>query len=349
VVCFIVWISTVPATAQIPGIIEFVSSGKRQQGLALVELAHEMVVLGRDGSIRSIDPNSKSNVHLPRQKYTPIEMPELRNRLRAEFGPHFEVVTTKNYLVVQPKGRGDRWPRLFEQSHRSFKSYLSKRGVNVREGRFPLVAVVYPDQTAMQRALRAEKIDVSRVAGIYFNETNRIMTHDGGRLAQIAATVRHEAAHQSAFNSGVHSRITDTPKWITEGIGQLFETASMTQSQSASRVADRANAESMYLIKKDLSGLNEVHFHKAVMRLLSDDLMFDSERDVYKAYAVSWAMMFYLAERQPRDFAKLLNYTAKRPAFRNYERADRLKDFEQIVGHDPLEFSTRVRRFLESL
>jgi hypothetical protein len=226
---------------------------------------------------------------------------------------------------------------------------MSKRGVKVREGRFPLVAVVYPDQTAMQRAFREENIDVSRVAGVYFNETNRIMTHDGGRIATIASTVRHEAAHQSAFNSGVHSRVTDTPKWITEGIGQLFETASMTQSQSASRVADRANAESMYLIKKDLSGLNEVHFHKAVMRLLSDDIMFDSERDVYKAYAVSWAMMFYLAERQPREFATLLNYTAKRPAFRNYERADRLKDFEKIVGHDPLEFSTRVRRFLESL
>ncbi|MGB7347072.1 MAG: DUF1570 domain-containing protein [Pirellulaceae bacterium] len=340
---------TPTASAQTTGMVEFFSAGNRHQGMALIELAHEMIVLGRDGSIHSVDPTENGSVRRIRDDYEPMPVTELRNKLRAEFGPEYEVATTSNFLVVQPKGRDDRWPDLFEQSHRSFTSYMSRRGVNVREGRFPMVAVVYPDQKAMYMAFRDLDIDVSRVAGIYSNVTNRVMTHDGGHLSLIAATVRHEAAHQSAFNSGVHSRITDTPKWITEGIGQMFESPAMTSTQAGSRTSDRANADSIRVIKSKLSEQNEVHFHKTVVQLIGDDMLFDDDRTVDKAYAVSWAMMFYLAERQPNEFAKLMNYTAKRPAFRNYEKPDRIKHFEQIVGLNMLDFSKRVQWFLESL
>ncbi|QDT09320.1 DUF1570 domain-containing protein [Planctomycetes bacterium K23_9] len=342
------WIPS-DCSAQTTGMVEFFSAGKQHQGMALVELAHEMIVLGRDGSIHSVDPRKGNNVRRIRDAYEPMPVTELRNQLRAEYGPEYEVTSTKNFLVVQPKGRGDRWPQLFEQSHRSFTAYMTKRGVNVREGRFPMVAVVFPDQQAMYREFRKLKIDVSRVAGVYSNESNRVLTHDGGHLSLIAATVRHEAAHQSAFNSGVHSRVTDTPKWITEGIGQMFESPAMTSRQSGSRASNRANTDSINLIRSTLSDRNEVHFYKAVVQLIGDDMLFDSDKTVDKAYAVSWAMMFYLAERQPREFAKWMNHTAKRPAFRNYEKADRIRDFEQIVGLNPLDFSKRVQWFIESL
>jgi hypothetical protein len=274
---------------------------------------------------------------------------QIRNELRAEFGRDFEVLATRNFLVVQPRGRGKRWANLFEQSHRSFVSYMSKRGVDVREGRFPMVAVVFPDQRAMYDEFQKLKIDVSRVAGLYSNNTNRVMTHDGGRIDVIAATVRHEAAHQSAFNFGVHSRVTDTPKWITEGIGQMFESAAMTDSRPGSQIRDRVNRESMRYIQAHYEGRNDPKFSASVFRLIGDDTMFQDNGTIDAAYAVSWAMMFYLAERQPKQFAAILNHTATRPPFRPYPRSERVRDFEKIIEVESFEFSKRVSWFLRSL
>lgn len=337
-----------PLHGQSPAIVEFFAGGKLQTGLPLVDYAHELVVIGRDGWMHSIDPREPAaKVRHIEGQYTVASVAEMRNNLRAEFGPKFEVLTTKNFLVVQPKGRGDRWPRTFEQSHRAFITYMDKRGVRIRNGRFPLVAIVFPDEQAMYAEFRRLKLDVSRVAGLYSGDSNRVMTHDGGRSSFIAATVRHEAAHQSAFNFGVHSRVNDTPRWISEGVGQMFEPSAMSSPLASSRLAERINRDSLDYINSKFQGRNDPRFAEAVMQLISDDTMFENEKQIEEAYAVSWAMMFYLAERQSKSFAGILNHTAARPPFQTYSRAERLKDFERIIGEDPLEFSRRVSWWLE--
>ncbi|MEM7316877.1 MAG: DUF1570 domain-containing protein, partial [Planctomycetota bacterium] len=193
------------------------------------------------------------------------------------------------------------------------------------------------------------KIDVTRVAGLYSVNSNRVMTHDGGQLSMIAATVRHEAAHQSAFNSGVHSRVNDTPRWITEGIGQMFEPSAMTGSPGSSRLAERINRDSLAYIEAKFTDRHDVKLSQTVMQLISDDTMFEHQKQIDEAYAVSWAMMFYLAERQPKEFAKYLNHTAARRPFVEYNRAERLRDFKRIVGIDTFEFAKRVSWFLQSM
>ncbi len=338
------------AQAQTAGLVEFFAGGKLHQGVPLVDLANQMIVMGRDGSLFSLDPHSdEARIQPIAGRYKPVSAVELRNQLRAEFGRDFEVLSTQHFLVVQPRGRGDLWPNLFEQSHRSFLSYMSKRGVTTRTGRFPMVAVVYPDQQSMYSEFRRLKIEAPRISGLYSNNSNRVMTHDGGRQASIAATVRHEAAHQSAFNSGIHSRVNDTPKWITEGIGEMFEPPAMTQPRGGSRRSDRVNRGSSQLIKTRYKGRRDIQFSRDVMQLVSDDTMFESEQQVNKAYAVSWAMMFYLAERHPTAFANILNHTTARPPFIDYPRASRVRDFERIVGADTMEFSKRVSSFVQSL
>ncbi len=335
--------------AQTPALVEFFSAGKAKRGLTLVELTNETVVLGRDGWLHTLEPDGRVRIRHVKGSYSPVTATEMRNDLRVEFGKDFEVLATKNFLVVQPRGRGKRWPNLFEQSHRSFISYMSKRGVKVREGRFPMVAVVFPDQKAMYDEFERLHIDVSRVAGLYSNSSNRVMTHDGGRIDMIAETVRHEAAHQSAFNFGVHSRVTDTPKWITEGIGQMFEPAEMTSSKSGLQARDRVNHDSMRWLRANYKDRNDTDFSESIFQLIGADTMFDHESSVDKAYAISWAMMFYLAERQPRQFAELLNHAATRPPFQAYKRADRIRDFEKLTGIESFEFSKRVGWFLQSL
>ena len=38
------------------------------------------------------------------------------------------------------------------------------------------------------------------------------------------ATIVHEATHQIAFNCGLHTRLSDCPRWFSEGIAEYFET-----------------------------------------------------------------------------------------------------------------------------
>ncbi len=338
--------------AQTTGMVEFFASGRLQKGLPLVELTHELVVIGRDGWMHSLDPRKpESQIRSLGEPYAPASIPEVRADLQTEFGRDFEVISTQNFLIVQPRGRGDRWARLFEQSHRGFITYMGKRDVHVRQGRFPMVAIVFPDETSMYQEFDKLNIEVKRVAGLYSGDSNRVMTHDGGRSSQIAATVRHEAAHQSAFNSGIHSRVNDTPRWITEGIGQLFEPAAMTDTRGASRLTDRVNQDSLRYLQTNFQTRKDqdVKFSEAVMQLISDDSMFENPKQIDDAYAVSWAMMFYLAERDPEAFAEILNHTAKRPPFQPYSRSHRLRDLERISGADTFEFSKRVSWFLDSL
>ena len=347
--CLAIVASADSTEAKTPGMVQFYALGKIQKGIALVDYAHEMIVMGRDGWIHSIDPRQESSqVDRIDESYQPASVVEMRNGLRSEFGPNFEVVATRSFLVVQPKGRGDRWPEMFESSHRAFYDFMKKRGVDVRQGRFPMVAIVFPDQAAMYAEFRRLKIDATRVAGLYAGESNRVMTHDGGRSQSIAETVRHEAAHQSAFNSGVHSRVNDIPRWITEGVGQMFEPEAMTTGRSAT-IRDRVNRDSMQFISRKYTDRHDTRISDTMMSLVSDNSMFKDDDQIEEAYAVSWAMMFYLSERKPKAFARLLNHTASRPAFEEYSRQDRAKDFERIVGADIFEFSKLVSWYLKEI
>ena len=339
-----------PNDAAAPRLVEFHVGGRVQRGLRLITIGNESVIIGRDGWLHSLDPADAGNsIAAVQGQYSPISATQMRNQLRDEFGNRFEVVATKHFLVVQPNGRGPRWPDTFEQSHRAFLQYMRQRGVRIRQGRFPMVAIVFPDSQSMYAELARLEIDVSRVAGVYANNCNRVMTHDGGHLSETGATVRHEAAHQSAFNSGAHSRINDTPSWMTEGIGQMFEPAAMSDGRAGSQIRDRINRDSLDTIQKTYGDLSEPAFAETVRTLIRSDSMFADSAQVDRAYAVSWAMMFYLAEREPDTFAQLLNFTATRPPFQTYEPAEKFADFERIVGCDSWEFSQRVAWFLRSI
>ncbi|TWT87042.1 DUF1570 domain-containing protein [Neorhodopirellula pilleata] len=335
-----------------PRPVEFLINSQWQTGLHLVDSSTESLIMAKDGWLHTVDANKRTeNMRPTSERYQPASAMQMRNQLRAEFGRDFDVVATQNFLVVQPRGRGNRWPDMFENSHRAFVEFMTKRGVRVRKGRFPMVAVVLPDARAMYAELDRLKIDVSRVAGIYANRCNRVLTHDGGRLSDIAATVRHEAAHQSAFNSGVHSRVNDTPSWITEGIGQMFEPESLAGGivGSTHRIADRMNQESIRHLRNTLSLNRSDDMVRWVERLVDGDDAFRDQSSVHTAYAVSWAMMFYLAERDHTAFADVLHFTATRPPFENYRRGQRRIDFERIMGIDTVTFANRLTRYLNEL
>ncbi|MEM6365116.1 MAG: DUF1570 domain-containing protein [Planctomycetota bacterium] len=345
-----------------PGLVEFRVGPDLRRGIPIMDFSSEMIVLGRDGQLHTLAGREKATVREIDAKYQPATIVEMRGRLRSEFGRDFEVLSTNHFLVVQPRGRGKRWPDLFERCHRSFISYMSRRGINIRRGRFPMVAIVMPDAAAMYDELRRMDIRASRVAGIYARESNRVITHDGGHSQFIAATVRHEAAHQSAYNYNVHSRIVITPRWVTEGIGQMFEPENMIDGGSGMTYRDRVNQDSLdqlrsrFKIAGSRNAIRRVSrngsrqdFAVAVRDLVGSNGMFENPKTTGDAYAVSWAMMFYLAERKPKQFAAVLGGTSRRGTYQPYDRFARLRDFERWIESDIDTFAAKVEWFLKSL
>ncbi|WP_182868302.1 DUF1570 domain-containing protein [Rhodopirellula sp. JC639] len=336
-----------PAAA--PGLIEFTRGSDALLGIPIMDFPSELIVLARDGQLHTLTGKAKESIRTLDAAYQPATTMEMKVSLQKEYGREFEVVSTQHFLVVQPRGRGQRWPELFERSHRAFIAYMSRRGVKIRRGRFPMVAVVMPDSAAMYSELERMNVDVKRVAGIYARESNRVITHDGGHLRFIADTVRHEAAHQSAYNYNVHSRIVITPRWVTEGIGQMFEPEAMVRGQSGLHTRDRANQGSLQQIRVRYDGGRSPEFADAVRDLVGANAMFNNPQTTGDAYAVAWAMMFYLAEREPDQFAAVLSGTSSRGTYQPYDRLARLNDFERWVGTDIDQFAKKVSWFLKSL
>lgn len=341
-------IGSAPTTAQSIGMVEFFTGGKQFTGGLLYQSPSYAMVLGSDGRLHDLEGSDAAKLHDTGRPFRPESALRMRDKLRSEYGKNYDVVATNDFLVVQPVGRDDRWPNLFQTSHDAFVQYMDQRGVHVSKGNFPMVAIVSPDETAMRQEFKRQQIEVGRVLGVYHPHSNRVMTHDGNHHGQTYATVRHETAHQSGYNTGVHSRINDMPKWITEGVGQMFEPAGMTDRRRGISRADRVNQDSLAYLRQNHS--DRIRFFRDVQSLVRHDELFDGKpTQVGDAYSVAWAMMFYLGERDHRRFAALLNFTSTRQPFIEYPPSQRQNDFERIMGTSTEKFALQVHRFVGSL
>jgi hypothetical protein len=339
---------TTSSIAQPQKVVELNTGSETLVGLQLIEASNFYLLLATDGQLHQMQsPPHASTVRTLNLPFTPDSAVAMKAKLAREFGPRMEIVATKHFLVVQPKGRGKHWPDAFENLHRQFTQQMRLRGVDVRTGRFPMVAIVLPDRAALQAELDRQKIDGGNIAGVYITTSNRVYTYDGGLNEATAAVIRHEAAHQSAFNSNVHSRLNETPKWITEGLGMMFEPAAMSSGSSGgpTRDVDRQNADAMMVLRNRYSDRSK-SLAADLRRLISGDEMFLSSAEVADAYAISWLLMHFLAERKPAQFAAMLNHTATRPPLEKYSSAERVADFARIVGRSIEDTAIDIKVFL---
>ena len=158
-----------------------------------------------------------------------------------------------------------------------------------------------------------------------------------------AETIIHEAAHQSAFNTGVHGRFGDAPRWVIEGLGTMFEARGVWQSRSHPRLSDRVNRERLENYRRYAARRPK----DALAQLISSDRYFSSDPE--GAYAEAWALSFYLCEREPRQYMEYLAKTAALPSFGTYKSPQRLQDFTAVFGNDLVMLDARLQRFLAGL
>jgi hypothetical protein len=331
--------------------VDVLLRGTHVEGTPLVWTDGQAALLGRDGRLWSFAPEEAKQARQVSATFRGYSATELRSMLTRELGKSFEVSATGHYLVAHAPGQKDYWSRRFEDLYRSFAHYFTVRGFKLAEPEFPLVAIVFRNQQDFLRYAQREGANIgSQVLGYYSPASNRVSLFDvgGGKASaddwhRNADTIIHEATHQTAFNTGVHTRFGETPRWLAEGLGTMFEARGVWDSTHHTSRPERLNRGRLdrfktYVTRRPNGSLAE---------FVSSDRIFSD--DVDAAYAEAWALSFFLVETQPQKYSDFLARTARRPAFRAYPAPERLADFTAVFGKDLRLLEAHYLRFMEDV
>ncbi len=348
--CCAGWCFTTTCRAELPTSLIDVKIGQKQfSGRVAAANEQDCWLLHRDGRLSSFPMDDVTDFSEVEPRFRPFSSIDLRDRLKTEFGRDFEAKTTTHYIVVARKGAAERYAALFEQIYRQCHLYFVARGFRMDEPEFPLVAVVFPDQASFVKYCRAEGATPQPgVVGCYLTTSNRVALYDRAATGQssetgVDDTVIHEATHQVAFNTGIHSRIGQNPQWVVEGLATLFEADGVRVRGSAADIAQRINPERMQWFHK----YRQRRPAGSLEAFLRDDALF--KRAPLDAYSQAWALTFYLVESRPAEFARYLKTIAARDPLTRYDADARLNDFRDVFGKDLALIESGMLRFHDRL
>ena len=215
-----------------------------------------MFLLARDGQLVNFRPQEARDFQQSSPRFYSYTTGEVRSQLYREFGREFDVTGTGHYLVVHPRGQKDRWADRFERLYRSFYHYFQVRGFSLQEPEYPLIAIVFHNQEDYRRyAARTGSAPGANTLGHYDDWTNRISLFDvtagssSREWSRNAETIIHEATHQTAFNTGVHTRFAAAPRWLCEGLATMFEARGVWDWHARRTSDDRINRQQLAAFK----------------------------------------------------------------------------------------------------
>lgn len=133
----------------------------------------------------------------------------------------------------------------------------------------------------------------------------------------------HEAVHQLAYNTGIHSRYSQNPLWLVEGLATYFEAPSEGRWNGAGQI----NPNRLKLF------LDPMNRHIPLADLITDDTLFNlSGTKADMAYASTWALFYYLAWQQHEQLFDYIYLLSVRNTLADYPADQRIKDFETHFG-----------------
>jgi len=328
----------------------FLLDGKVVEGSPLYWADNYGAILSRDGRWFSLEPKKAEGLREVSNSFRPYSSSDLRGLLQQEFGNAFEVTGDGHYLIVYPKGQRDAWAPRFEELYRSFLQYFTARGWRPNEPKFPLIAVVFPREQQFQQYASREGSKLGpNTLGYYSPVSNRILLYDVTKTSGFdwsvnAETIIHEAAHQTAFNTGVHNRFAQPSRWLVEGLGTMFEARGVWNSSRFKSQADRINRYRFEAFKRYAQSRRK---SGALAEMVSSDRIFDTDAD--GGYAEAWALTFFLSETDPRHYIEYLRKTAAHPNFSQRRGPERLTDFTSVFGPNLKLLEAKMLRFMNEL
>jgi len=316
----------------------------------------KLMLLAPDGVLWPILPDEVIKERHDDARFQPLDSQQLAKRLVVEL-PGFQTYTSPHYLICYNTSKQyATWcAGLFERLHGAFMTYWSRKGIDLHEPEFPLVAIIFSDREAYLKYAEQELGEAAgSVIGYYSLRTNRVAMYDltgvdslrkaAGRrgstgdinrmLAQpeaetMVATVVHEATHQIAFNSGLQTRFVDIPLWVSEGIAVYFETPDL-QSSKGWRTVGAVNRSRLDIFRSNLLRRPP----SALKAITADDKQFRDPRIALSAYAEAWALNYYLLKHRPKEYVAYLKMLSAKKPLATDTPATRLKEFEAAFGEN---------------
>jgi hypothetical protein len=326
-----------------------------------------LLVIGRDGKLWSVDTDQLVKRTATEDAFSPLERDELEKQLRKELGPGFETVSTKHYVICSNAGRQySEWcGTLFERLFDAFQNYWKQRGLTLHEPEFPLIAIVFGNVKQFAAfAQRDAGPDAVTSKGYFSITTNRIVLYDlvaesrgNANLSAVefrkslaaqafnVATVVHEATHQIAFNSGMHTRYADNPLWLTEGMAMFFETPDL-KSDTGWTTVGGVNAPRLKQFKTYLGSRRKAD---SLATLLKTDGRFTNAKQAVDAYAETWSLTYFLIKEREADYVRYLARLAAKPRLSWDTPEQRLAEFEEVFGKNLKELEAEWLKFARKL
>jgi hypothetical protein len=341
------WAATGQAATVLEPMVRLSLQGQELEGTPLAWNARRVQLLGRDGWLWEFDPGQATDFRRTAARFQGYPASELRTIMLRSLGPGYDVSGTSHYLVAHPAGQRDKWTQRFEDLYRSFVHYFSVRGLKLNEPLFPLLGIVCKNQADFRRYTAEQPGAVSaEMVGIYNLVSNRIILYDmqaedSEQWQENASVIIHEATHQTAFNTGVHSRCAPPPLWVAEGLATMFEARGVYDSRHYTRRSDRINRGRLLSFKQSVE---PEHRPESLRALVVSDRPFQTNPAA--AYAEAWALSFYLVETQPSKYARYLALTAAHPPLAAYTPEERTSEFQSVFGGDWRMLDAQFLRFM---
>ena len=310
-----------------------------------------LLVLGQDGRLWPVEKAQLVSRIEANEPFRALSSTALGKQLQTELGAGFDIVVTKHYVICFSAQRQyAQWcGALFERLYVSFHNYWKQRGMKLSEPDFPLVALVFrgPKEFAAFATPDAGA-DAATAKGYFSIGTNRMVLYDltasdagaagneadiNRRLALVPyniATVVHEATHQIAFNSGMHTRLADNPLWLVEGMAMYFETPDLS-SKTGWKTAGAVNDERLGQFRDFLAVRRKPD---SLATLVASDTRFNDAGQMPDAYGEAWALSQFLIRTKKEAYVKYLNVLAAKPRLVLDTPAERLAEFRAAFGDD---------------
>lgn len=344
---------TSASAAAKPKLLEVQLASGVESGLPIHWDKEYGLLLKPSGSMLELDIADVRQHRVIEEVFVPQTLIAARGMMQAEMGPNFETSTIGPYVLCAPRGNADRWRERFRVLLSGYSRYFETRGWQLRTPDFPLCVLILPSKADFDRYCQQQLgKSMPNLMGYYFPKTNRCVLFEVGGGTQSTdwseteRTIIHEAVHQLAYNTGIHERLADNPQWIVEGLATMFEEPGVFDSKSASRtIAGRLNTQQLNTLRRSLA--DPAVLERQLSSLVASNDMF--KRDAQTAYALSWGLTFYLAERMSGQYGSYSQRMARLAKLRSYGAGDRARDFSRAFEGDVSMIAIQMQRFYAGL
>ncbi len=339
---------------------------RQEDGLGLTALQL------RDGAIEAIHSEHIAKMETAETPFTPMTQEEAGQALLDDLGAGYHLHITKHFVIVHnTSATYALWcGKLFESLYTSFSFYQNRRGFDLEEPEFPLMAVLLPNRQAFMEYAKRDMPSAEGIAAYFNRNTNRIILYDFSEIetarsdlqrkkrvsadiedfltrpgaAASVTTIIHEATHQIAFNRGLFLRTGPYPLWAVEGLSMFFEVPDARSSLGWSFRGSRGkvNAPRLADLRRSLAADSA----DPVRELLREE---NFHQDPIRSYSLSWGLYYYLQTKEPEKLALYLKAAASKPPYAVWSPEERIADFESVFGDNWKAFLKNFYKFIGSL